>query len=123
MGKSDVPAALDKIIEVTGNPKVSYVGFSQGTSQLLYGLASQPVNRIADKLDRAVLLAPCVYTPSQGYDGYMKIYPLFRDQGVNYINDPATWSANLLKICQVSPEDGNKIKEGHEYACAIASTF
>ena len=30
-GEEDLPAVLDKIIEVSGNSKVSYVGYSQGT--------------------------------------------------------------------------------------------
>jgi len=30
-GKEDLPAVLDKIIEVSGNDRVSYVGYSQGT--------------------------------------------------------------------------------------------
>ena len=30
-GKEDLPAVLDTIIEVSGNSRVSYVGYSQGT--------------------------------------------------------------------------------------------
>jgi len=40
MGQYDIPAMLDKIIEVSDNEKVSYVGYSQGTSQMLYALAT-----------------------------------------------------------------------------------
>ena len=52
---------LDKITEVSGNDKVSYVGYSQGTAQLFYGLATQ-TEGVASKLDKAILLAPCLYT-------------------------------------------------------------
>jgi len=116
MGKSDVPANLDKIIEVTGNPKVSYVGYSQGTSQMLYGLSTQPAALIADKLDRAILLAPCIFLEGQDIDGYMKSFPIFRDVGVNTY-DPVNWPANTLKICVDDPTSGEKV---HPYACQYA---
>ena len=38
MGKYDVPAFMDKIIEETGKPKVNYIGYSMGTTQMFYGL-------------------------------------------------------------------------------------
>ena len=39
MGIYDQPAFIDKILEVTGKDKVTYVGFSNGTAQMFYGLA------------------------------------------------------------------------------------
>lgn len=39
MGLYDQPAFIDKILEVTGKDKVTYVGYSNGTAQMFYGLA------------------------------------------------------------------------------------
>lgn len=39
MGLYDQPANIEKIIEVTKAPKVTYVGYSQGTVQMISGLA------------------------------------------------------------------------------------
>ena len=38
MGVSDLPAMIDKVVEVTQQPKITYIGYSQGTSQMFYGL-------------------------------------------------------------------------------------
>lgn len=39
MGKYDVPANIDYIINETGFSKVAYVGHSQGTTQMFAALA------------------------------------------------------------------------------------
>ena len=59
MGQYDMPAMLDTIIEVSGNGKVSYVGYSQGNSLMFYALATIE-DQISNKLDRAIMLAPCI---------------------------------------------------------------
>ena len=41
MGYYDLPASIDKIIEVTLAPKVTVIGHSMGTSQMLYALAKR----------------------------------------------------------------------------------
>jgi len=59
MGKYDVPAFIDKILENTPDyKKVTYVGFSQGTTQMFYGLAHKN-DYFRKKLEIFVALAPC----------------------------------------------------------------
>ena len=38
MGLFDLPAMIDTVLEVTQQPKITYIGYSQGTAQMLYGL-------------------------------------------------------------------------------------
>ncbi|ODM99121.1 Lipase 3 [Orchesella cincta] len=59
MGVGDVPAAVDKIISVSGNEKILYVGYSMGCTQYFVGLSEIP--SLNDKLKAAVLLAPPAY--------------------------------------------------------------
>ena len=59
-GQYDVPAQLDKITEVNGNNKVTYVGYSQGSTQMLYGIATEE-DYFAEKLNKIIFLAPCLY--------------------------------------------------------------
>ena len=40
MGKFDQPALIDKVLEVTEEKKLTYIGYSQGTAQMLYALGS-----------------------------------------------------------------------------------
>jgi len=97
MGKYDVPSMLDKIIEVSGNEKVSYIGYSQGTAQLFYGLASQE-DVYKDKVERAIMLAPCVYANTLGLSYYLETYPIMRLNGINVFNDELAL-ANMTKLC------------------------
>ena len=60
MGTRDQPANVSKILAVTGKPKLTYVGYSQGTSQMIYGLAKGHDAFFADRLERVILLAPCL---------------------------------------------------------------
>jgi pimeloyl-ACP methyl ester carboxylesterase len=57
MGTFDAPAEIDFILNKTGNEKLTWVGHSEGTSQLLAGAALMP-DYFKSKLNLAVLLAP-----------------------------------------------------------------
>ena len=60
MGKYDVPAMLDKVMEVSPG-KVNYIGYSQGTAQLFYALATNNAG-MENRIEKAIMLAPCLYT-------------------------------------------------------------
>lgn len=57
MGTGDVPAMFDYILEETGVEKLSYIGHSQGTTQILAGGSLLP-EYYKSKLNVALLMAP-----------------------------------------------------------------
>ena len=58
MAVFDLPAALKKVISISGGKSVAYVGHSMGTTTFLAMCSSKiPVS---DKVDLAILLAPVV---------------------------------------------------------------
>ena len=57
MGLYDLPASFDYITELTGYPKLAYIGHSQGTTQMFYGLAHNEAY-FAEKVNLFVALAP-----------------------------------------------------------------
>lgn len=57
MGTKDTPAVMDYIIQNTGVEKVSYIGHSEGTTQIMSGATLVP-EFYHDKMKIAVLLAP-----------------------------------------------------------------
>ena len=57
LGQYDVPANINKVLELTGLAKISYVGHSQGTSQIFANLADSSFS-VASKLDFVGALAP-----------------------------------------------------------------
>ncbi|XP_045778232.1 lipase 3-like isoform X2 [Maniola jurtina] len=58
-GKYDVPAMVDKILNVTSVPKVMYVGYSMGTTSFFVMMSERP--EYNDKIISFVALAPAVY--------------------------------------------------------------
>lgn len=53
----DVPAQINKVIQVTGRPTISYVGHSQGTSQMFAALAKNK-DFISNRINFFGALAP-----------------------------------------------------------------
>ena len=118
MGKYDVPAMLDKIIEESGNESVSYVGYSQGTSQLFYGLATDQ-DKYAKRIDRAIMLAPCVVTlPMFQIEDHMKFFPVLRQEGIFlFNNDNVGEDKKHEKLCRKVNYLDAFSQEYYDFAC------
>ncbi|XP_048481463.1 lipase 1 [Plutella xylostella] len=58
-GKYDLPATIDKILNVTGLDKIMYVGYSMGTTSFFSMVAQRP--EYNDKIVAFVAMAPAVY--------------------------------------------------------------
>lgn len=57
MGTKDVPAEIDFILAITGQEKLTYVGHSEGTTQMFIGLSMMP-EYYAERMNLFVALAP-----------------------------------------------------------------
>jgi len=57
MGLFDVPAEIDFILEKTGREKLSYIGHSQGTTQMFMAASVNP-DYYRSKINVFVALAP-----------------------------------------------------------------
>ncbi|CAK48170.1 hypothetical protein CBS63078_3129 [Aspergillus niger] len=74
----DIPDSIKYILEVTGQPSLSYVGFSQGTAQAFATLSIHPL--LNQKIDVFVALAPAMAPtglPNHLVDSLMKASPNF----------------------------------------------
>ena len=58
--ENDDKANIEMIRRITGEEKIYYLGYSQGSTQMHYGLA-QDSDWFSERLHRAVMLAPCFY--------------------------------------------------------------
>lgn len=61
MGIYDDIANIKMIKEQSGVDKVFYIGYSQGTIQMFYGLTKMEKTFHAQNVHKAVLMAPCFY--------------------------------------------------------------
>jgi pimeloyl-ACP methyl ester carboxylesterase len=57
LGDYDLPAQIDKVLYETGEDKLTYVGHSQGTSQMFYALAMNE-DEMKDKINLFVACSP-----------------------------------------------------------------
>lgn len=74
----DIPDTIEYVLEVTGQPSLSYVGFSQGTTQAFATLSIHPY--LNEKVDVFVALAPAMAPsglPNHIVDSLMKASPDF----------------------------------------------
>lgn len=78
MGKYDLPAFIMKIKEVTGAEKVSYIGYDNGATQMLYGLAHYEKQFYVNHLSKVILMAPCakpkIMNIEKPFEGYKQIF-------------------------------------------------
>ena len=81
MGLYDIPACVDKMLEVTGKPKVTLIGYSQGSAQMYYGLAKKQ-DYFAARVHRFIALGSCIYANThESYDVFIKEALYYDNQG------------------------------------------
>ena len=98
LGLYDDPAAMDMIMEQTGQPKVNYIGYSMGTSQMFYGLTHLDKSYYGRFLNKFIALAPCIYMETTSYQQYVDGYGEYRKLGINVIGGP-NWQTHVDDIC------------------------
>ena len=112
MGLYDVPAMLTKVTEVAGVDKLTYIGYSMGTSQMFYALATGDAT-VTAKVDRAILMAPSIYIMDEGDDGKSKPYTfdsyeetvgVYNSEGVYILAGPNA-DEDEQKVCTPTPDD------------------
>ena len=64
MGKYDIKAFIDHIApkpEDGEQKRVAFIGYSQATFQMFYGLTTMEEEYYGDRIHRFIALAPCIY--------------------------------------------------------------
>ena len=92
MGKypgGDIPAFIDHIAPLPekGDPKrVAYIGYSQGSFQMFYGLATAEEEYYGERIHRFIALAPCIFNSYYDwqYDETAEYYKSLNDNGDYY---------------------------------------
>ena len=105
MGRYDLPAMIDEILETTQNySKINYIAYSQGTSQMFYGLATNP-DYFKDRINMFSAIAP-VTNLSHSTDPlivgasliYAYLLPMIEENNIWSLDAPHT-AADLEKMC------------------------
>ena len=66
MGLYDMPAQIEKVIEVTGKPKITVIGYSAGAAQNVYGMAKKP-DFFYQNVNRFIGVGPCLISYPSDY--------------------------------------------------------
>ena len=86
---------------------------------MLYGLAASE-GAFSRRLDKAILLSPCLYKEDATMEAYQAVWPVFRAEGVNQIGLPYRWDQDKQNICNPSSSDA-LLAENRELACEFAN--
>ena len=70
MGIYDDVANIKMMKKKSGAEKVFYLGWSQGTIQMFYGLVHLEEEFFVDNLYKFVAMSPCTIAPKDGSDKY-----------------------------------------------------
>ena len=101
MGIYDDKANIKLVKETTGKKPI-WLGWSQGTTQLLYALAKEKENGgsfFGENLSKAVLFTPCtVPSPNTLVGDPSKGLYKYQEYGVHNINGP-DWVSNVELLC------------------------
>ena len=115
MGTKDLPAFIDKVLEVSGKDKLSYIGYSTGTTQLTYALSTVTTDYFTSRIERAIYQAACVFMEPLGMDYYTSTFVPARERGVYYWYGQDTSATMVERAC---PEDEGITPE-NDAACAF----
>ena len=81
MGLYDMPAQIQKVLDETGKPKVTVIGYSQGSAQNIYGMAKKQ-DFFAERVNRFIAVAPCfAANPGSPYPSIAISYKQRIDEG------------------------------------------
>ena len=102
-GTVDFPAFVDSILERTEQQQLDVVGFSRGTSAAFYGLAKSEIS-FQKQINKAVMLAPCVYSPINNTLEEMQAWMKLRtDLGIMNTR-PEQYAEHTALICVASKD-------------------
>lgn len=108
LGQHDVPAIVDKITSESGRKKITWIGHSQGTSQMFSALSAHK-NKIADKINLFVAFAPIARMKDLDLPALVivkglsvKLANSAMSHGIYELFGPA-WEANRKFVCKVFP--------------------
>ena len=101
-----MPAMIDEILKHVNYSKVVYAGFSQGTTQMFYGI-SKKNEFFKDKVSLYVALAPCTKMTHSTYT-YLKLATQFYDRVIKDLNKAdmvsiygPDWKQATDRVCKI----------------------
>ena len=102
MGTYDTPANISMIKEKTGYDKILYLGYSQGTTQMFYGLSKFEESFYADSLLKFAAFAPCIRFAQDKKHVWERSIFKYKDLGI-YHEGGTAQPGNVEKICTHMP--------------------
>ena len=99
MGIYDDVANVKMIKDKTGKDKIIYLGWSQGSTQMFYGLAKLEEEFFADNLFTFAAIDPCTIDVSEGDALYEEGLFHFDEHGIFVFAGP-NWAEDRKTICE-----------------------
>ena len=101
MAKYDLPAFIMKIKDESDFDEVAYIGFDNGATQMLYGLAHWEKAFFNKHISKAILMAPCakpkVMDHEKIFDGYKNVFQATTN-GMLYSSLDPRWQGKMRRL-------------------------
>ena len=101
MAKYDLPAFIMKIKDESDYDEVAYIGFDNGATQMLYGLAHWEKAFFNKHISKAILMAPCakpkVMDHEKIFDGYKNVFQATTN-GMLYSSLDPRWQGKMRRL-------------------------
>lgn len=134
MGTYDTPANINMIKEQTGYDKILYLGYSQGTTQMFYGLSKLEESFYADSLLKFAAFAPCIrfaMDEKKVWERSVFKYDdldIYSEGGKNQIGNAAKICTHLPRNCKQAlewlPMQPSSVQSSLHYGqCSIEKRF
>ena len=99
IARKDLPAQVDKILEITGKEKVTLMAYSQGTLISVLALAAMQ-DYWAERVDRYISLATCGLSVGMDYETQVAKFQRYDELGyLNFGGNDAS-SVDTATICE-----------------------
>lgn len=100
MGLYDCVANITKMKETSGADKVFFIGYSQGSVQMFYGLAHREEEFFASSVHKFLAMAPCAVAEARGTPESYYTDNLFQYPSIGvYSLGGSNWEVNAAKVC------------------------
>ena len=120
LGKVDNVANMKYIYDFTDGKKVSYYGYSLGTTQAFYSLAKLEDEFFAEHANAFALVAPCTIAQFPIWPVFNKVFmQIYNTLGVYAFNGPY-WYQNLPTMCKAFGPESCAMLQALEYLTKIS---
>jgi len=98
MAERDLPAQIDYILKRVSEPRLTYIGYGRGNTQMFYGMAKNP-SYYESRIELFIALSPALYFSSLMNVFDYNYYFAGIDAAAIFVIGGPTWPDDRKRLC------------------------